>query len=348
MPLGVRYWGVGNEAWGCGGNFCPEDYAAEYRRFSTYLRDFAGTPPLLLVACGPDGNKPEWTRRFLSKLIGPDPRWNCRVHAIGAHYYCGTAGPSATEYDANQWYELLEKATAVERLILDQRAVIDEFDLPFDSAQGRGGRRIGLAIDEWGTWHFPTPGRNPAHLWQQSSLRDGLVAAITLDTFNRHADKLVMANIAQLVNVLQSLVLTEGERMLLTPTYHVFDLYQSHQGGQSVRTTIEAPDVSFVVGSERRKMPGLLGSASVRDGVLTLSVVNPHATLPAEATIEIGGASLREAELSVLTHDDLTAHNTFDEPEALAPTTSRLEAFGSGTRHVFPPASVTVMRGPLS
>jgi alpha-N-arabinofuranosidase len=341
MPFGVRYWGVGNEAWGCGGNFCPEDYAAEYRRFATYLRDFAGTPPLFLVACGPDGNKPEWTRRFLSKLIGPDPRWNCRVHAIGAHYYCGTAGPSATEYDANQWYELLERAAAVERLILDQRAVIDEF--------GETGRKIGLAIDEWGTWHFPTPGRNPAHLWQQSTLRDGLVAAITLDTFNRHADKLVMANLAQLVNVLQSLVLTEGERMLLTPTYHVFDLYQSHQGGQAVRTAIEFPAVSFAIGSERRQIPGLLGSASVRDRVLTLSVVNPHATLPAEVAIDLVAAtSVRDAEVSVLTHDDLTAHNTFDEPDNLVPTTRRLDGLTAGARHVFPPASVTVLRGPLA
>jgi alpha-N-arabinofuranosidase len=247
----------------------------------------------------------------------------------------------------NQWYELLEKATAAERLILDQRAVIDEFE-PLHSSQGPGGRKIGLAIDEWGTWHFPTPGRNPAHLWQQSTLRDGLVAAITLDTFNRQADKLVMASLAQLVNVLQSLVLTEGERMLLTPTYHVFDLYQSHQGGQSVRTAIESPAVSFAVDSERRQLPGLLGSASVRDRVLTLSVVNPHATLPAEAAIDlVGAASIGESELSVLTHDDLTAHNTFDEPDNLAPTTRRLDGWTGSTRHVFPPASVTVMRGPL-
>src|SRR4051812_47683520 len=192
LPFGVRYWGVGNEAWGCGGNFTPEDYAAEYRRFSTYLRDFGGAE-LFLIACGPDGNNVDWTRRLLAKLAGADRRFNCRVHGLGAHYYCGTAGPSATEFGTAEWYELLGKAAGVERLILDQRAAMDEFDPD---------RRVGLIIDEWGTWHFPTPGRNPLHLWQQNTLRDALVAAITLDTFHRHADKIVMANVAQAVNVL--------------------------------------------------------------------------------------------------------------------------------------------------
>ena len=196
MPMGVKYWGVGNEAWGCGGNFCPEDYAAEYKRYATYLRDFGGTP-VFLIACGPDGNQVHWTRRFLKKIASADQRFNCRIHGLGAHYYCGTAG-TATEYSTDQWYELLQKAAGVERLILDQRAVLDEFDPE---------RRIGLILDEWGTWHPPTPGRDPCHLWQQNTLRDALVAAITLDTFNRHADKAVMANIAQAVNVLQALVI---------------------------------------------------------------------------------------------------------------------------------------------
>lgn len=334
QPFGVKYWGVGNENWGCGGNFCPEDYAAEYKRYATYLRDFGGTP-LFLIACGPDGNNPDWTRRFLSKL-GP-PRGSLRLHGYAAHYYCGTAG-TATEYSIPEWYELLEKATRVEPLILEQRALLDDVDPD---------RKIGLILDEWGTWHPPTPGRHPQHLWQQNTLRDALVAALTLDTFNRHADKIVMANIAQMVNVLQALILTDGPRMLTTPTYHVYDLYQSHQAGRSVRAVFESPDVSFAVGNERRRLPGLSGSASIKNGELTLSVVNPHATLPADAIITLRGGTIREADVFMLTHDDLTAHNTFDEPHALQPETARAEINGEWT-HTFPPASVVVFRAKVA
>ena len=331
-PFGVRYWGVGNENWACGGSMCPEDYAGLYRRFATYLRDFSGTE-LFLVACGPDGNDLEWTRRFFTKLnLGP--RFG-RIHGFAAHYYCGTAGPSATEYDVDQWYELLEKAAQVERLIDQQRALMDEFD---------PGRRVGLVLDEWGTWHFPTPGRNPAFLWQQSTLRDALVAAITLDTFNRHAEKLVMANVAQVANVLQAMILTRDADLVLTPTYHVFDMYSHHQGGKSVRADFEAPPVNFAVGEERRTLAGLSGSASVSGDVLTVSVVNPHATLPLEAAIDLGGASApRAATVRVLTHDDLTAHNKFDEPETLVPRERAIDVSGEWV-YICPPASVSVIQ----
>jgi alpha-N-arabinofuranosidase len=326
MPFGVKYWGVGNEAWGCGGNFCPEDYAAEYKRYATYLRDFGGTP-LFLIACGPDGNQVDWTRRFLKKIASADKRFNCRIHGLGAHYYCGTAG-TATEYTTDQWYELLQKAAGVERLILEQRAVLDEFDPE---------RRIGLILDEWGTWHPPTPGREPCHLWQQNTLRDALVAAITLDTFNRHADKVIMANIAQAVNVLQALFLTQEEKLVLTPTYHVFDLYQEHPGGRGVRAEFESATTSFVVGEEKRTMPALAGSASIKGKALTLTVTNVHARLPVEASIEVRGRAIGQMEATVLTSDDLHAHNTFDAPDVLRPAS----AATSGGTATFPPASVT-------
>ncbi len=336
MPFGVHYWGVGNENWGCGGNFCPEDYAAEYKRFATYLRDLSGTK-LFLIACGPDGNKPDWTRRFFRKLSGADDRFNFRLHGLGAHYYAGTAGPSATQFDVNQWYELLHKAAAVEQLIIEQRAVMDEFDPR---------RKVGLLIDEWGTWHYPTPGRDPAHLWQQSTLRDALVAAITLDAFNRHADKLVMCNIAQVANVLQSLILTEGEKMALTPTYHVFDLYQPHQGARSVRVNFETNTVRFAVGAEGREMPVLSGSASVRGATAVLTVVNVNAADPVEAEIGLGGRTFSECRTTVLTHEDLSAHNTFADPEAVSPrvpAATSAPAAGSpvGLTHTFLAASVT-------
>jgi alpha-N-arabinofuranosidase len=335
QPFGVRVWGVGNENWGCGGNFCPEDYAREFKRFATYLGPFGGVTPYL-IACGPDGNDPDWTRRFLTKYFATrQDRYGAgRLGAVAAHYYCGTAGPSATEYNESQWYELLDKALRMEDLITTQRAAIDAFE--------PNGKRIGLVIDEWGTWHLPTPGATP--LWQQSTLRDALAAAVTLDAFHRHADKLVMCNIAQLANVLQSLILTQGERMLLTPTYHVFRMYQPHQGGQGVRTEFEAPPVKYALADERREMPGLIGSASARSGVLTLSVVNPHASLPVDATIELRGHVLRRASATELRHDDITAHNTFEDSDALAPADREIDVEGPAWRHTFAPASVTVLQ----
>ena len=191
-PHQVYYWGVGNENWGCGGHFIPEDYATEYRRFSTFLREFAGQQ-IYRIACGPSSNDPDWTRRFLTKLYRDYGRGN-RMEGYAAHYYCGTAG-TATEYTVEQWYELLEKGLRMEELVKQQRAILDTFDPQ---------RQVGLIVDEWGTWHPAEPGRNPRFLWQQNTLRDALVAATTLNIFNNHADKVVMSNIAQTINVLQA------------------------------------------------------------------------------------------------------------------------------------------------
>ena len=203
-------------------------------------------------------------------------------------------------------------------------------------------RRVALVIDEWGTWHVPTPGRNPSFLWQQNTLRDAMVAAVTLDTFNRHADKLAMCNIAQVANVLQSMVLTEGERLVVTPTYHVFDLYQFHQGATSLRLSVESASLPVRVGDERGSLAGLMGSASVKDGVLTVSLVNPHATFPLE--VELSEPLSGDGAWGfVLSNDDLAAHNTFDEPHNLEPRAADPE----GAVYVCPPASINVLRARL-
>jgi alpha-N-arabinofuranosidase len=197
-------------------------------------------------------------------------------------------------------------------------------------------------IDEWGTWHFPTPGHNPAFLWQQNTLRDALVAAITLDTFNRHADKLAMCNIAQVANVLQAMILTEGEKLIVTPTYHVFDAYQVHQGAQALAVTVEAPPLPVALGDQRASLAGLMGSASTKGGVLTLSFVNPHASFPLEVDIGLPSAP-RDVTGSVLTHEDLAAHNTFGEPGVVTPVALDEGCLRANT-YVAPPASVNVIR----
>jgi len=330
--FGVKFWGVGNENWGCGGSFDPEDYAVEYRRFSTFLRDFKGAP-LYLIACGPSGNNADWTRRFFEKL------GRRRINGFAAHYYCGTAGTS-TEYSDEQWYHLIHRSAYMEDLVVQQRAIMDGYDPE---------RRIGLIVDEWGTWHPTEPGREPGFLWQQNTIRDALVAALSLDIFNRHADKVVMGNIAQTINVLQAMILTDGDKMLVTPTGHVYGMYAPHQGARSLRISFEADPISFKVGKEEQSLFGLTGSASLKGDKLFLTVVNPHADEPVETTIELRGAGeAKSASVSVLTHDDIHAHNTFDEPDTVAPVDETLSVNGKVFHHIFPAASVTALSISLS
>jgi alpha-L-arabinofuranosidase len=333
QPFNVRYWGVGNENWGCGGMYCPEGYASEYRRFANYLHDMGGTK-LFLVACGPNGNDHDWTRRFFNRLGSLR-----RIHGFAAHYYTwnreGQFG-TATEFNEAEWYGLLHRSLAADALIREQRALMDEFDPQ---------RKIALFLDEWGAWHPAAPGTNPAFLYQQNALRDALVAAMTLDIFNRNADALHMANIAQTANVLQALFLTQGERLVLTPTFHVFDMYQSHQDGQGVRLSVEAGAIPVSTGGANAELPRLSGSASVADGrELTLSIVNTHATAAAEAAIDLRGGQWRSGELIELRHDAMNAHNTFDDPGQVTPARRTIEPPAQEWRHVFAPASVTVMR----
>ena len=328
-PYNVRYWGVGNENWGCGGHFTPEDYGTEYRRFATYLRNW-GKDPLYLIACGPNTNDLDWTRRFFTKLK-KDHGHHPPIHGFAAHYYCGTAG-TATEYTHAQWYELLWKAIQMEPLVVQQRALMDAFDPE---------RKIGLIVDEWGTWHPPTPGRNPRFLWQQNTMRDALVASLTLDIFNRHADKVVMTNIAQTINVLQALLLTDGDKMLKTPTYHVYHMYKDHHSGQAVRLHCDTPTVDMTVNDKAQKLPVVSGSASVRGNTLTLTLTNTSAT--EEATVELklfGGNMPSVVSATVLGHTDIHAHNTHDAPDEVQPAMAGNILHGGSPIVEMAPASI--------
>ncbi len=329
-PLDVTYWGVGNENWGCGGSFSPEDYGTEFRRYATYVRGFG--KQLYVIACGPSGNDIEWTVRFFRKL--KKDYWDFRnIHGFAAHYYCGTAG-TATEYTVDQWYELIWKGLRMEELVVQQRAAMDAYDPE---------RKIGLIVDEWGTWHPPAPGHNPRFLYQQNTLRDAVVAATSLDIFNRHADKVVMANIAQTINVLQAMVLTDGARVLTTPTGHVYEMYAPHQGGTAVRTTIETEGVTFKARDGEDDLPLVAGSASIKDKTLFVTLTNSHATDGIDLTVELlSGAAATGGTSRVLT-GEIHAHNTFDAPEALAPASFDLKLEGKTLTIPLPAASVVAL-----
>ncbi|MBI4583833.1 MAG: alpha-L-arabinofuranosidase [Planctomycetes bacterium] len=327
-PFKVRAWGVGNESWGCGGKFTPEDYCAEYRRFTEWVPGYG--VPLYLIAAGPSGNDLGWTRRFFA-------RWadgaRAPIHGWAPHYYCGTTG-HALEFSTDQWYEMLHKANHMEKLIADQWAALGEFDRE---------RRIKLVIDEWGAWHPAGTEINKAHLFEQMGcLRDALAAALTLDTFNRHAEKIDMANVAQLVNNLHSLFLADGEKFVPTPTFHVFEMYRPHQGAEAVRLEIDDPGVAFKAGGREEKIFRLAGSASVSQKKLTLTLVHAHASEPAEVSLQLrgAGAAAAAAARTVLAHPSLNAHNTFENPQEVVPRTGPLDQRGAELRIVLPAASV--------
>jgi alpha-N-arabinofuranosidase len=336
-PFGVRYWGVGNESWGCGGRMTAHRYADEFARYAIYLFPFGGKAPCR-IACGPSGDSPEWTRRFFEALSGQRDGAPSRLNlldAFAAHYYCGTAG-TAMDYTVDQWYELLAKALRVEPLIVRHRAIMDGFDPE---------RRIGLILDEWGTWHPVIPGTPPRFLRQQNTIRDGLVAALTLDVLNRHADKVVMANIAQMVNVLQAMCLTDGPRMFVTPTYHVYDMYAPHQDATSVATRVEAEPIPFATDRSQGNVAGVAGSASVRGDRLTLSLVNAHVSEGVAARIVLRPLAARSPEsVRVLAADDIHAHNDFGSSDRVRPH----EGVATGNAVELPPASVAVLAYPVS
>jgi alpha-L-arabinofuranosidase len=329
-PLNIRYWGVGNENWGCGGNFSPEDYGTEFRRYASFVRGFG--KGLFVIACGPSSNDVEWTNRFFRKL--KKDYWEFHnIHGYAAHYYCGTAG-SATEYTEEEWYHLLDKGLKMEQLVVQQRAAMDAFDPT---------RQIGLIVDEWGTWHPVEKGTNPAFLYQQNSIRDAVVAASSLDIFNRHADKVVMANIAQTVNVLQAMVLTEGDRMLITPTGHVYAMYAPHQGGRSLRILIETPDITYEYKSKSGSIPVIAGSASIKDQHVFLTLTNSHATEEVEVTVNLLGEARAAVCSANVMAGEIHAHNTFDAPTTVQPVQAQAVIDGGNVRVVLPPASVSAI-----
>ena len=301
-PWGVKFWGVGNENWGCGGNMRPEYYADEFRRYQTYCRNY-GDNKLYRIACGPNVDDYNWTAVMMERA-------GEYMDALTLHYYT-VPGPwrdkgSATEFNEEDYARTLRLALRMDELVSNHLQIMNRYDPK---------HRVGLIVDEWGTWFNVEPGTNPGFLYQQNTMRDAQVAALTLNIFNAHADRIVMANLAQTVNVLQSVILTEGDKMVLTPTYHVFDLYKAHQEGTLVPVHVDADDSAE--GVKR-----VSASASLKGDVLTVTLANTSATESCEVPISLCGAKPARAEGRVLA-GEMRAKNDFSaSPVAIAPLTS--------------------------
>jgi alpha-N-arabinofuranosidase len=318
--------------------FTPEDYATEYRRYTAWIPGY-GTR-LQLVGSGPNAGELNWTRGFFGKAGGSlNNMWGWALHHYSWNASAGrttdwAAGKrDALRFDAEQFYEILHEANLMEGLITSHWGVMGEVDRR---------HHVKLVVDEWGAWY--APGTEPfpeALLGQQSTMRDAVLSGLTLDTFQRHADKVAMANAAQLVNCLHSLFFAHEDKFCVTPTYHVFAMYAAHQGAQSLRTLISAPQVSYSRNSQPATLPGLAGSASMDGKRLTLTVTNQSLEAAREAEIAVRGAAVTSAKAVALGESDVHAHNSFETPDAVAPKDHAVAVRGGVVVCRFPAASVT-------
>ena len=302
-PWKVKYFGVGNENWGCGGNMTPEFYANMYRRYQTYCRNY-GENKLYKIACGPNIDDYNWTEQVM-KIAGN------YMDGLSLHYYTHPGewenkGP-ATGFDEVVWYETMKRTLKMEELVSKHLEIMNKYDPE---------KKVDLIVDEWGSWYAVEPGTNPGFLYQQNTMRDALIAGINLNIFNKHSDRVKMTNIAQVVNVLQSVILTEGEKMILTPTYHVFNMYKNHQEATLVESFVETKMIGI---GEEYQVPNLNESVSVdSEGRINITINN----LSIDESYDIEGIivdrPVKAVSATILTNK-MDAHNTFDNPDVVKP-----------------------------
>jgi alpha-L-arabinofuranosidase len=303
-PWKIPYFAVGNETWGCGGNMRPEYYADVYRHYATFIKNHSGNRIQKLAVGGYDENY-NWTEVLMAQAAK-------QMDGLSLHYYTLPTGNwskkgSATEFGEQEWHATLARTLRMDEYVRKHSAIMDKYDPQ---------KRVGLMVDEWGTWYDAEPGRDLGALYQQNTLRDALVAGINLNIFNKHADRVRMANIAQMVNVLQAMVLTAKEKMLLTPTYHVFRMYSVHQGATLIPVELNAPEYKL----DDASVPSLNASASCDSaGRVHLSVVNLDPNRSSEITVTISGGAIKSITGEMLTASSMNAMNTFEAANNVKP-----------------------------
>jgi alpha-N-arabinofuranosidase len=327
-PWRLPYIGLGNELWGCGGNMRAEYAADVTRRYSTFVKVPAGVK-ILKSASGPNGEDYNWMEVMMRDA-------GKYFDAIGLHYYTITGTwekkGSATDFDEAAYAKTMQSTLRMDGIIARHSAIMDKYD---------PAKRVWLAIDEWGTWFDTEPGTNPGFLYQQNTLRDALVAALNINIFTKHADRVKMANIAQMVNVLQAMILTKDDRMVLTPTYHVFEMFKSYQDASALAIDLKSPWYN----KDSSTVPAVSASA-VRDkaGLLHIGLVNVDPTHAIAVTAKLSGVTLTSAAGRVLTAPAINSHNTFEQPAVVKPVPfSGAMVEGNTLKVVLPPKSVVVL-----
>lgn len=302
-PWQGKYWGIGNEAWGCGGNMTPEHYANLFRQYATYLTRVNNTD-MFRIASGAGGQDTNWTAVLMKNIPLQ------MMEGVGVHHYAvidwGKKG-SASSFSEKEYFLTMKEALKMEEIVTQHSAIMDKYDPK---------KQVALVVDEWGGWYDVEPGTNPGFLFQQNTMRDAVLAGATLNIFNNHCERVRMANLAQIVNVLQAVVLTNKEKLILTPTYHVMEMYNVHQDAAMLPLKVETADYVF----ENAKLPAISASASKdKNGITHISLVNVDAAKSNEVTIELKGRKYNKLSGRILTSGKLQNYNSFNEPNKIQP-----------------------------
>ena len=333
-PWKVDYFGVGNENWGCGGNMLPEYYGNEYRRYQTYVRNYDNNAPIAKICCGANGDDYDWTETVLKQTHKKAPEnLHGFMDGLSLHYYTVVGDwqekGSATDFDEKTWYKTMRKTLYMETLLKQHGAIMDQYDPE---------QKIGMIVDEWGTWFDVEPGTNPGFLYQQNTMRDALVAGINLNLFNKHCNRVKMANIAQMVNVLQAVILTEGDQMVLTPTYHVFDMYQCHQEAELLESSLETESIGL---EEENMVPNLTESVSMdQTGKMHITLTNLSLTESYPIEVALAGA-VADTVTGTILSGSMNEHNTFtDQNRVHTESFEDTRIVSEGLQLTIPPCSV--------
>ena len=337
-PWTVDFFGVGNENWGCGGNMNPEFYGNMYRRYQTFVRDYDGNKKIRKIACGANSDDYEWTQEVMKACFRRiSPQQHGMMDGLSLHYYTVPETwdhkGSATEFAEKDWYKTMKKTMYMEELIRRHSAIMDQYDPD---------KKVGMIVDEWGTWYDVEPGTNPGFLYQQNTMRDALVAGINLNLFNKHSDRVKMANIAQIVNVLQSMILTKGKDMVLTPTDHVFEMYKVHQDATFLPMDLICDKEKV---RDNREVPVVSASAS-RDsqGKIHISLANVDPRQSENIHIDLQNVTIKSVNGRILTASSINDYNTFDSPEKVKPEVFKGAKVEKGKLSVsLPPMSIVVL-----
>ena len=303
-PWKINYFGVGNESWGCGGNMDPEYYGCLYKRYNTYVRDYNSNNKIKRIACGPNVDDYHWTREVMDKV-------KHHAQGISLHYYTIPGDTwehkgSATEFDTKEYYKTLAKAYRIEELINNHIAVMNSVNPQ---------QWVNLVVDEWGTWYDVEPGTNPGFLYQQNTMRDVISGMLILHVFHKHNDRVKMANIAQMVNVLQAMILTDGEKMVLTPTYHLFRMMKGHMDGERVDVDYDCEEQEI----NGLKFPKISISASKKNGEMTVSICNTSLDSDEDMELDLRDGEFSVADGEILVSEHMNDCNTFDAPNTVEP-----------------------------
>jgi alpha-N-arabinofuranosidase len=328
-PYAVKFWGIGNENWGCGGSMRPEYYADLYRRFATYVRK-AAEEGAKLIACGSHPELQDWDERFLKAMKGACPL----VDSLALHAYFGQ-GMNDVDFSDDDYYRLIGSIKVLKRKL----AQTTELAQAYSTYE----HRIDVVMDEWGTWYKQATVEGG--LYQQNTMRDALFAAASFHCFHEYGERLWMTNMAQTVNVLQALILTKGPEMILTPTYHIYEMFRQHRDGDLVvckvrnSPTLSSPD------AEDRDAISASTTLSADGKALFLSILNLD--LAQTYTIDVNvtnAAEWKVQQVRRLATGDIRSHNTFEDPDKVRPEEVRLEGSDDLSAVRFLPQSVTTIR----